>query len=256
MKTYILKSFFKGTFFDFVLQDEKADAVIILPGFPSNNDFSDLIKFFYEKGYHVFVPRYRGSYQSKGVFLSKNPIYDLEEFLTALEKGVARSLWDGKKKKFIIRRKILLAGSFGGAIGCGLAAKTQKFTHVILTSPVWDFEKHNSLGDEQDLVKLTQFVKRAYNNCYNYDFDSIAEAIGKFIETKPDYYLPLLETTPVLIMHDPNDKTVAIKHSKEMFPLLKKAMFIEHYFGHVSSDDLFVAHWKDVEKFININYVQ
>ena len=107
MKKPILRGYYGGIFFEFVLQDRKADAIFILPGFPSGNDFNDLISFFYEKGYHVFVPRYRGSYQSAGVFLSKNPVDDMIYFLESLEEGSAKNMWDMKKESFKINKKIL-----------------------------------------------------------------------------------------------------------------------------------------------------
>ena len=106
MKEQVQRAYFGGIFFEFVLQDRLADAIIILPGFPSGNDFNDLIKFFYDRGYHVFVPRYRGTYQSSGVFMSKNPVDDMMFFLEHLKDGEVKSLWDMKKREFRINKKI------------------------------------------------------------------------------------------------------------------------------------------------------
>ncbi|MCX8159104.1 MAG: prolyl oligopeptidase family serine peptidase [Candidatus Pacearchaeota archaeon] len=255
MKEPILRAYYGGIFFEFILQEKTADAIIILPGFPSGNDFKDLIKIFYNQGYHVFVPRYRGSYQSSGKFLSKNPVDDMIMFVRHLGSGSAKSLWDGKKKVFNINRKILVGSGFGGSIALGVAAKYPGFSHLIVAAPIWDFVKHNKDNDEQDLKKITEFVKAAYQNCYRYDFSDIVKKLKKFEELKPDFYLPRL-TLPILVLHDTNDKFVAFRNSKEMVGKLSKGTLVEHYLGHKLSADLVNALWKDIDKFIKVNYVQ
>jgi len=255
MKKPILRGYYGGIFFEFVLQDRTADAIILLPGFPSGNDFGDLIAFFYEKGYHVFVPRYRGTYQSSGVFLSKNPVDDLIFFLDNLERGQAKNIWDMKKEDFKINKKILISGSFGGPIALALAAKYRKIDHLILQAPIWDFKTHNSAGNEQDLEKVADFVRNSYKNCYRFRFKSLIKKLGKFDELNPAYYLPRLRNLPILVMHDPNDKDVSLMHTKEKMALLQRGTYLEHYLGHKLSRDVTSAFWKEIDKFIKINYV-
>ncbi|MEM4271878.1 MAG: hypothetical protein QXD13_02215 [Candidatus Pacearchaeota archaeon] len=254
MKKPIERGYFGGIFFEFVLQDRLADAIVILPGFPSGNDFSDIIKVFFEKGYHVFIPRYRGSYQSSGVFLSRNPVDDMKFFMEHLEKGEAKSLWQSKKINFRVNKKILVSSNFGGPIACALAAECPVFSHLILSAPIWDFRRHNEDGKERDLEKMSDFVKNAYKNCYRYRFKSLTKKLRKFENLYPENYLPKLKL-PVLVMHDPNDKVVAFKHTQEKLPSLKKATYLEHYFGHKISADLLTAFWKDIDKFIKVNYI-
>ncbi|MDP3881712.1 MAG: alpha/beta fold hydrolase [Nanoarchaeota archaeon] len=255
MKKPLLKAYYGGIFFEFVLQDRLADAVIILPGFPGRNDYNELVELFFDRGYHVFVPRYRGSYQSSGTFLSKNPVDDLIMFSKNLDKGFAKSLWDMKKQSFKINKKILIAGSFGGSIACGLAAKQSDFSYIVLASPVWDFTNHNKDGGEQDLKHLTTFCERAYRNCYRINFKDLQTKMAKFKELSPEYYISALMNLPILVFHDPNDKIVSFNHTKEMLPKLNKVTYIEHYLGHGLTDDLINAFWKEVDKFIKINYV-
>ncbi|MEK6892785.1 MAG: prolyl oligopeptidase family serine peptidase [Nanoarchaeota archaeon] len=255
MKKPLLRAYYGGIFFEFVLQDRTADAAIILPDFPGRNDFNELVELFFDRGYHVFVPRYRGTYQSSGEFLSKNPVDDLIMFTKNLDKGFAKSLWDMEKKVFKINKKILITGSFGGAIACGLAAKHQGFSHLILAAPVWDFARHNEKGDEQNLQHMTEYVKRAYKNCYRFEFDDLAKRLNKFKELNPEYYHAKLKDFPVLVFHDPNDKIVAFKHTKEMLSVLSKATYIEHYLGHGLSASLLSAFWAEVDKFIKVNYI-
>ena len=256
MKGHIERGYFGTTFFEFALQNRSADAIIILPDFPSRNKYDNLISLFYGRGYHVFVPRYRGSYQSGGKFLSKNIIDELAGFIDALEKGEVKSLWDMKKKEFKINRKLLIGYDFSGAIALGLAAKTQKFSHIMLIAPIWDYSVYNSQNGEQDLNEISEFVKRAYKNCYRYTFKDIVKKLKKFQELRPEYYLPLLKKTPILVMHDPNDKAVPFKHTKEKLGEFDNSTYIEHYLGHEFADSLINAHWQMIDKFIKINYIQ
>lgn len=256
MKKPILRGYAGSIFFECVLQDGPADAMIILPGFPSGNNFEGLINFFYERKYHVFVPRYRGMYQSLGTFMSKNPVEDVIEFVSSLDKGGVKSLWDGQPVEFKLKKKILLGTSFGGGIALGVAAKYPMFSHLILAAPVWDFAEHNKNGDEQDLNKMAEFVQKAYKNCYRFKFKDLMKKMAKFEELKPDYYITKLENVPVLAMHDPNDTTVRFNKTKEKIALFPRGTLLEHYFGHKLSEDMINAYWKDIDKFIKINYVE
>ncbi|NMB66517.1 hypothetical protein GYA25_00435 [Candidatus Woesearchaeota archaeon] len=42
----ILKAYYGNIFFEFLTHNEPADAILILPGFPSSNKEDDLMKFF------------------------------------------------------------------------------------------------------------------------------------------------------------------------------------------------------------------
>jgi len=255
MRKPVLKGYYGGIFFEFMLQDHVTDAVIILPNFPGRNDYNPLISLFYDRGYHVFVPRYRGSYQSKGLFLSKNPVDDFILFSKNLDKGKVKSLWDMKTLSFKVHKKILVATNFSGAIACGLAAKHTGFSHLILASPIWDYSKHNDKGDEQDLRRMGEFAKRAYENVFRISFKDLIDKLGKFRELSPEYYLSALINFPILIFHDPNDGFVSFRHTKEMLGKLNKATYIEHYLGHGLSDSLLNAYWREVDKFIKLNYI-
>lgn len=255
MKQQPLRAYFGSIFFEFVLQDRMADAVIILTDFPTKNEHNEVIELFYERGYHVFVPFYRGSYQSEGVFLSKSPVSDLMSFIQHLNKGNVKEIKDMKKINFKINKKLLFGEGFGSVIACSLAAKQNEFSHLILSSPFWDFQRLNEKRDELDLNALSSYVKRAYKNCYRFKFGNIFEKLKKFQELKPEFYLEKLQEIPVLIFHDPNDKLASFKRTKEMMEKLPKSNLIEHYFGYGSLETAIRAYWKEFDKFVKINYI-
>ena len=239
----ILKTYCNEIFFEFLTQKDPAHAIIILPGFPSSNNKDDLMRFFYNKGFNVFYIRYRGSFQSNGSFLEKNIVDDMINFINFIKKGKAISLWDEEEKLFKNKKIILLSGSFGGAITCGIAVKSKNLiSKIILSAPVWDFNKHNTTYNEQDLSPLLGFVKRAYKNLYRIKFKNLIIQLNKFKELSPEYYLKRLNC-PVLILHDPEDKTVSIEHTFQMIKKIKKGQLIEHHLGHGLSKDLIKKYW-------------
>jgi len=257
MKKPIMKGYYGSIFFEFVLQDRVADAIILLPDFPSQNNYHELIEFFYEKGYHVFVPRYRGTYQSNGVFLSKDIADDIIYFVNNLDRGEAKNLADSKKINFRINKKVLIADSFGASFACGAVAKDLVSNYLILVAPIWDFNSHNKEGNEENLESVMSFVSKTYKNCYRFKPKDAIKKLLKFKKTRPEFYISRLNDAeiPVLVMHDPNDKKVSIKNTQEKLKELNKATFLEHYFGNGLNVTLFNSFWKEIDKFIKINYV-
>jgi len=232
----ILKSYYGKIFFEFLTHKDKRDTIILLAGFPGSNQKDEMMYFFYEKGFNVFFPRFKGTFQSEGKFLETNLVDDLLFFIKELKKVQAKNLWDMSKVHFKIGKINVVGDSFSGAIACGLCACSEDISKIILASPVLDYKKHNIDGDEQDLDALTLFVKRAYKNLYRYSFNSLQKEINKFKEISPDFYLKLLNK-PILLFHDPNDRAVSIRHSKILFGNMKNCKIIktntEHGFCRV-----------------------
>lgn len=248
MEKPILKAYYENTFFEFLVHKNASDTIIILPGFPSSNNNDYLMKFLYSKGFNVLFLRYNGSYQSKGFFLENNIVKEIGDFIKNLKKVEVTSLWDMSKQKFKIKKLILMGGSFSGAISCGLVATNKSIKKLILFSPVWDYKKHNEKENEQDLIHLLDFVKRAYKNLYQIKFNNLVNQLEKFKEVSPNYYAQRLKI-PLLVFHDPNDATVSIMHTKKMKSILPKMDIIEHKMGHGVRKVLFDK-WDKIEDFL------
>jgi pimeloyl-ACP methyl ester carboxylesterase len=229
-------------FFEYLLQPSPADAIIFFDGFPSRYYKDDVLFFLYSKGYHVFFPRYRGTYQSGGKFLQTNVVSDFSRFMKKLNKGRVKNLWDGKTERFKIKRNILLANSFGGTLALGLAAKTKRFSHLILVA-TWDFE------EDHNTKPITMFTKRAFKNLYRFDFDDVKPSLKRMKELSKSYYTSRLDI-PILAFHNPEDKTVPISHTRGLARRVKNVKVIEHRFGHPITRDLLKAVDKDIERFL------
>tara|TARA_B100000315_G_scaffold129860_1_gene119477 strand:+ start:1398 stop:2153 length:756 start_codon:yes stop_codon:yes gene_type:complete len=249
MKKYTSKNYFGEIFFEFAVHEGKRDAIILLPGFPSSNIMEDIIYFFYEKGFNVFFPRYKGTFQSGGHFLKSNPTKDLSEFISFLKKGKSLNLWDEKMVSFEIDKFYVFGTSFGGSIACSLAYVSEDVSKVVVGTPVWDYESHNQEFNEQDLEKLTGFVKRSLKNIYRYDFKNLVDEMKRFKQFSFSFYKKNLKK-PVLVFHDLNDNSISIEHSRKAEKEIKSVDLIETDTGHGLSIDLLNKYYPSIDKFL------
>ena len=102
------------------------------PGMPGKNE---LLQFFVSKGFYVIYPRYRGSWESSGTFLAKDPTLDIKETIDALSKPLL-SLYEVKKYSFPRKPRLyIFASSFGGPAAFFLS-KDVRVEKVVTFSPV------------------------------------------------------------------------------------------------------------------------
>src|SRR6185437_12010124 len=95
-------------------QKPKHDRIILLAdGMPSLPRKQPLAQFLSEKGYWVFYPRWRGSWESGGEFLRLPPQQDFSDVLDALT-GEVRELTFGRRFHLRPREVYVIGGSFGG----------------------------------------------------------------------------------------------------------------------------------------------
>ncbi len=248
MENQVLKAYIKDIFFELMVHKNAADSIIILGGFPTKSEHKEEIIYLHKKGYNVFWPHYPGNYQSRGKFLEKNVVEDISEFVKELKKGKVNSLWDMQEIRFKIKKLTLFGTSFSGAICCGLAS-VQNFNKMVLFAPVWDFKKHNQHRNEQDIDSLIPFVKRAYENLIRFEWDCLSERINKFFECSPQFYISKLKL-PILVLHDPNDRTVSIDNTIQMSKLMNNVKVVKHEQGHGMMNVL-KKNWIKVNKFIS-----
>jgi cephalosporin-C deacetylase-like acetyl esterase len=174
----------------------------------------------------------------------------LSDFIKELKKGKITNLWDLEDVSFKVKRLFLFGQSFSGAISCGLVAIEKCIDKLVLFSPVWDFNKHNKFGDEQDLGHLVPFVKRAYPNLYRFEFNSLVDAVSKYKEVSPSFYGERIKI-PIMVLNDPKDKTVSIRHSESMSKIIENLTLVKHDQGHGFNVKLLEDNWKKIKKYLD-----
>ena len=121
-------------------------AIILCDGMPTVPSKRALMAFFAKKGYWVFHPRYRGTWESGGQFLRRSPEKDILDVIGQLPRGFP-DVMTRKTYKLKPAQLILLGGSFGGP-AIILASRDPRVTKGIAFCPVVDWKKITRINTE------------------------------------------------------------------------------------------------------------
>ncbi|MFH1769248.1 MAG: prolyl oligopeptidase family serine peptidase [Parcubacteria group bacterium] len=141
--------------------DEKAKVIILLQGAPAIPSKSSLIEFWSKKGYWVFFPRYRGTWESGGKFLEKSPENDVIDVIDSFNKAF-RDYWNEVDYKIDPKKIILICSSFGGPAGI-FASRDKRVDKIIAMCPVVDWKE---LSPQEGFDKFQNFVNNLFGGAY------------------------------------------------------------------------------------------
>jgi len=230
---------------EFIPSISESNKVIILcGGMPSYPAKSELMFFLSSKGYWVFLPRYRGSWESDGLFLQKSPHLDVINVIDALSSGF-NDLFNGKQYKIKNPEVYLIGSSFGGSAVI-LASIDKRVKKAVALSPVTDWRVETKL---EPIDWLAKFTKSAFGNGYRFkqsDWNKLKN--GNFFN--PIVMVEKLDKNKIYIIHAKDDEVVyadtSIKFAERLgckITLLKRG-------GHFSMSNLIKSNfWKKVNTF-------
>jgi alpha-beta hydrolase superfamily lysophospholipase len=246
-QAYILRTRFKNDIIcEFLPPVAKSSKVIILcagmPGYPGRKG---LPEFLAARGYWVFVPRYRGSWESGGSFLRLSPHRDVLDIIDELPRGF-KDLWSGKTHK-IARPEIYLIGSSFGGPAVILASRDPRVRKAVAFSPVTDW-RVDSKAESVD--KLGVFARAAFGNAYRgtqRDWNKLKS--GTFYN--PAHEAASIDGTKLLIFHAKDDKVVYARTSVAFAHTTGARLVILPRGGHLSiSNTMAPNFWKDIRRFL------
>jgi pimeloyl-ACP methyl ester carboxylesterase len=218
---------------------------IICDGMPSLPDKGDLLEFLSKKGFWVFHPRYRGTWESAGVFLKKSPEEDIREVIDHLPKGF-RSAWDGNTYNIEPDEIYVIGGSFGGAVAL-MASLDPRVTASIAVSPVVDW---TSPSKDEPMDWLEGFVRQAFGEGYRFasrDWKRLCE--GKL--HNPVSHLKEFEGSKLFIFHAKDDGVVPWRPVASFAQKTGSRFKILNRGGHLSSGRIIERYWPQIKKFIS-----
>lgn len=236
----ILHTFFKKEIFsDFIVPAKPSNKVaIICSGAPAVPSKKTLMEFFAKKGYWAFHIRYRGTWESKGVFLKKSPHQDLLDVIDELSKGFTE-LWTKRRYK-INAKKILLTGSSFGGAAVIIATEDPRVTAGIAFSPVVDW---HATRPEEPHGKFVKFMQEAYGAVYR-----STPALWKKL-LSAGFYTPGDDVNgdKLMIVHAKDDRVVRLKEVREFAKKTKSHFMLFNTGGHLSSSNIMRPQiWKKV----------
>jgi pimeloyl-ACP methyl ester carboxylesterase len=224
----------------------KRNKVIILcDGLPAVPSKGKLLEFFARKGFWVFHPRYRGTWESGGKFLKKPPQEDIKDVVAGLS-GEITSIWDGAKFRIKPDKIFILGSSFGGATAI-MSLLDKKISGAVVFSPVVDWRAKSRTEPFESLEK---FVNNAFGQAYRYsvkDWYSLRE--------KPNFS-PVLNSDKLvgkklMIFHAKDDDVVLWPSVKKFFEKTGAKLYLTKKGGHMSlSTAMKPGVYKKIRKFL------
>jgi len=180
----------------------KNRVVILCDGMPTVPHKRMLLDFFSKKGYWVFHPRYRGTWESRGRFLKNSPERDILDVIAELPKGF-KNLWDRKRYKVRPKSIYLIASSFGGPAAI-LASRDSRVTKVVANSPIVDW-RAPSKTEPIDFV--AKFTRNAFGEAYRFSLEDWKKLkSGRFYN--PATHARRIDGRKIFILHAKDDDSV------------------------------------------------
>lgn len=227
---------------------KKQRVVIVCGGMPGFPGKKDILEFYSKKGFWSFNPRYRGSWESDGKFLTKSPHLDVLDVIDQLPKGFV-DLFGGKKYKVNPDQIFIIGTSFGGPAAI-LASLDSRVTKIICISPVVDWTKP---GRVESIKTLTKFVADGFGQAYRMSKNGWTKLkSGKFYN--PMNHVNNVEGHKILILHAKDDDVVTYNPVKKFARLTNAKLITLPRGGHLGSSILLKPRfYKIFTKFIKTN---
>jgi len=229
-------------------RERKRHRVILLcDGMPGMPRKQALAQFLAGKGYWVFYPRWRGAWESDGVFLEKSPEQDLRDLMDELPKGVREAAF-GQKFKLSPDEIFVIGGSFGGTAAI-LASLDERVKKVIANCPVVDW---GILGKEEKKEtsnpSYVAYIREAFGNGYRLP-EKNWNKLHSGVFYSPVHHARELTPEKILMFHAKDDPYVPWRSVSRF---AENAGIRLHLFargGHLSTEMVVQRHWARIGRF-------
>lgn len=234
----------KNIVFEFSLPvGDYKGVIVICDGLPSVPKRKEMMVFLSGKGFLTVYPRYQGTWESGGEFLNESPVKDIEEIIKLIEKGFVVELYANKEFKIENKKIFLVGSSFGGAVA--LAASGCRIFKIVALSPIVDFKDYNSSGNEQDLMWLEKFIKRAFGFGYRFK-DENWERMARGLLFNPPQIIEKEKAKNILVVYDKLDSAIDYRKIKAYADRNNTESMATENIGHLSFSKIPEEIWKNV----------
>jgi pimeloyl-ACP methyl ester carboxylesterase len=228
-------------------------AIILCDGMPSIPRKQGLAEFLSSKGYWVFYPRYRGAWESGGVFLERSPHLDVLDVVGGLSQEF-RELAFGRRFRVSsdLDEVFVIGGSFGGAaaILCSLDSRVKK---VIANCPVVDWAiLARSEKKETSNPSYAGYIRAAFGNGYRLSHKNWKKLRGgKFYN--PAYHASEINPSKIMIFHAQDDPYVPYQSVVKFARVTGVRLKLLRRGGHLSTDLTVRGYWAQIREFFEGN---
>lgn len=211
-----------------------AKAIIFASGLPTTpGGKSHILNYYSKKGFWVFYPRYRGTWESSGKLFQKSPHLDIADVITGIQKQFTEIFslcFLSKPLRFSlsIDKLFLVGNSFGGPAVL-LNSKNPGVTKVIAIAPVIDWTKP---GKDEPLPKFKKFIEQGFGNGYRIDTNGWKKIkAGKLYN--PLTELDKIDGQKITIIHAKDDSVCRYSNSKLFSQKTKSKLLTTKTGGHL-----------------------
>jgi pimeloyl-ACP methyl ester carboxylesterase len=179
--------------------------VILCDGLPSLPAKVDVLGYFSRLGYWAFHIRYRGTWESGGLFLAKSPERDVIDTIDGMQKEFTE-YWGGEKFRIPKPQVYVVGTSFGGCAAI-MASRDRRVKKAVALSPVVDWQVQSRI---EPIQKLAAFTAKAFGAVYRverHDWDKLST--GLFFN--PVAHEDEFDGRKLMIIHAKNDLIVPWK---------------------------------------------
>jgi len=233
-----------------VRSGKRQKVIILCDGMPSIPTKQPLAEFLSRKGYWVFYPRWRGTWESGGEFLKKSPVEDIADVITALEKGRIREIAFGQEFRLSPDSIFVIGGSFGGAAAI-LASLDRRVKKVIANCPVVDWSVLLQ-GPEKETSNKSYpaYIREAFGNAYRLP-DRNWNKLRRGDFYNPAQHIRELTASKIMMFHARDDPYIPwrlvdgfAKRAQIKLKLLPRG-------GHLSTSRTVQKHWPRIMRFFD-----
>jgi pimeloyl-ACP methyl ester carboxylesterase len=226
---------------------KKSRVIILCDGMPSIPRKQGLCEFLSAQGFWVVYPRYRGAWESGGIFLRRSPHEDILDVIDELPKGLADIAFR-KRYPLAPDQILVIGGSFGGAAAI-LASLDARVNKVVANCPVTDW----SILDRAEQMETSNsnyaaYIREAFGNAYR-----LTDANWKKLEGGK-FYSPWarraeIEAGKVLLFHAKDDPHVPYAGSVRFARETGVRLWTVARGGHLSTEWLVRKYWRTISAF-------
>jgi dipeptidyl aminopeptidase/acylaminoacyl peptidase len=226
---------------------KKQRVILLCDGMPSVPRKQPLTQFLSQKGYWVFYPRWRGSWESDGQFLQRPPHQDLRDIIDELPKGVRESAF-GQKFKLLPHEIFVIGGSFGGAAAI-LSSLDPRVKRVIANCPVVDW---SILSEEQKKETSNKsypaYIREAFGNGYRLS-EKNWNKLRSGVFYNPTHHIKELTATKILIFHAKDDPYIPWKSVSGFAAVAGIKLRLLARGGHLKTEQIVRTYWPQIRRF-------
>lgn len=220
-------------------------AIILCDGCPSLPNRARVALFFARKGYWVFHPRYRGTWESSGEFLRESPEEDVRIVAHALNRGFT-DIMSGETYLLDISSITVIGASFGGTAAI-LSLRDPLISRAVALAPVIDWTRP---GKDEPFPYFLRLLREGFGGAYRATLGGWKKLQGG------KFYSPLrasisVDSARLFVVHAKNDRVIPSAPLREFARKHRiRPLFLEDG-GHLSVRAVTERNiWKEVALFL------